>query len=80
MYEANVVGTERVLRTALELGIPKLIYISTVAAFGDTDGEVVDESYRHPGASYTSTYEETLGRLSPACPSGSRRRTGLRFS
>jgi nucleoside-diphosphate-sugar epimerase len=62
MHEANVIGTERVLRTALELGIPKVVYISTVAAFGNTAGQVVDESYRHPGTSYTSYYEETKAK------------------
>jgi nucleoside-diphosphate-sugar epimerase len=59
MYDANVLGTERVLRAALEKRIPKVIYISTVAAFGNTDGQVVDESYVHPGRDYTSYYEET---------------------
>jgi nucleoside-diphosphate-sugar epimerase len=59
MYDANVLGTERVLRTALEKKIPKVVYISTVAAFGNTDGQVVDESYAHPGRDYTSYYEET---------------------
>jgi len=59
MYEANVVGTETVLRAALEAKVPKVVYISTVAAFGNTRGEVVDESYEHPGTSYTSYYEQT---------------------
>jgi dihydroflavonol-4-reductase len=59
MYETNVVGTENVLGAALEEGIPKVVYVSTVAAFGNTHGEVVDESYRHPGTDYTSYYEET---------------------
>jgi dihydroflavonol-4-reductase len=59
MYEANVVGTETVLRAALEAKIPKVVYISTVAAFGNTKGEVVDETYEHPGTSYTSYYEQT---------------------
>jgi nucleoside-diphosphate-sugar epimerase len=59
MYEANVIGTENVLRAALEEKIPKVVYVSTVGAFGDTHGEVVDESYRHPGTGYTSYYEET---------------------
>src|SRR6478609_3136459 len=58
MYDANVAGTERVLRAALEAKVPKVVYISTVAAFGDTDGEVVDESYEHSGE-YTSYYDET---------------------
>ena len=59
MYEANVLGTESVLRAALEEKLPKVVYISTVGAFGNTKGKVVDETYKHPGASYTSYYEET---------------------
>jgi nucleoside-diphosphate-sugar epimerase len=59
MYEANVIGTERVLRAALEEKIPKVVYISTVGAFGNTHGEVVDETYDHPGDQHTSYYEET---------------------
>lgn len=59
MYEANVVGTENVLRSALEARVPRVVYISTVGAFGNTRGQVVDESYEHPGTGYTSYYEET---------------------
>jgi dihydroflavonol-4-reductase len=59
MYEANVLGTERVLRAAMDEKIPKVVYISTVGAFGNTEGSVVDESYTHPGDVYTSYYEET---------------------
>ena len=28
---------------------PKVVYVSTVAAFGNTHGQVVDETYEHPG-------------------------------
>ncbi len=59
MYEANVLGTERVLRAALDEQIAKVVYISTVGAFGNTRGTVVDETYTHPGDDYTSYYEET---------------------
>jgi nucleoside-diphosphate-sugar epimerase len=59
MYEANVLGTERVLRAALEAKTPKVVYISTIAAYGNTNGQVVDESYEHPGTNYTSYYEQT---------------------
>ena len=59
MYEANVVGTETVLRAALAAKVPRVVYISTVGAFGNTKGQVVDESYEHPGNGYTSYYEET---------------------
>jgi nucleoside-diphosphate-sugar epimerase len=59
MYEANVLGTERVLRAALAAQTPKVVYVSTVGAFGNTHGEVVDESYEHPGKEFTSYYEQT---------------------
>lgn len=59
MYEANVHGTERALGAALTASTPKVVYISTVGAFGNTHGEVVDETYEHPGREFTSYYEET---------------------
>jgi nucleoside-diphosphate-sugar epimerase len=59
MYEANVVGTERALRAALTAKTPKVVYVSTVGAFGNTHGEVVDETYEHPGREFTSYYEQT---------------------
>jgi len=59
MRDANVGGTERVLGAALAEKIPKVVYVSTVGAFGNTDGRIVDESYEHPAQSFTSCYEET---------------------
>lgn len=59
MRDANVGGTERVLSAALEEKIPKVVYVSTVGAFGNTGGRIVDESYQHPAESFTSCYEET---------------------
>jgi dihydroflavonol-4-reductase len=59
MYDTNVLGTERVLRAVRDEKVPKVVYISTVGAFGNTHGKVVDETYRHSGDSYTSYYEET---------------------
>jgi dihydroflavonol-4-reductase len=59
MYEANVAGTERVLRAALEAEIPRVVYVSTVGVFGNTHRMVVEESYEHPGREFTSYYEET---------------------
>ena len=54
-----MLGTENVLRAVLEAGTPKVVYVSTIAAFGDTHGQVVDESYQHPGTGFTSYYEQT---------------------
>ena len=59
MREANVGGTENVLGAALEAKIPKVVYVSTVGIFGNTHGQIVDESYEHPGEDFTSCYEET---------------------
>jgi dihydroflavonol-4-reductase len=59
MYESNVLGTENVLRAALEAKTPKIVYVSTIGAYGNTHGEVVDETYEHPGKEFTSYYEQT---------------------
>jgi dihydroflavonol-4-reductase len=59
MREANVGGTERVLGAALEAGVGKVVYVSTVGAFGNTHGRVVDESYENPADDFTSEYEKT---------------------
>jgi dihydroflavonol-4-reductase len=58
MYDANVRGTETVLRAALKAEVPKVVYISTVATLGNTHGEVVDEPHEHDGH-YVSYYDET---------------------
>ncbi len=59
MWETNVRGTARVMAAALKVTVPKIVYVSTCAAFGNTRGQVVDESYEHPDDSYTSVYEQT---------------------
>ncbi len=46
MEIVNVGGTRKVLRLAYELGVPKIVYTSTVNVFGDTKGVLVDETYR----------------------------------
>ncbi|HXA42179.1 MAG TPA: NAD-dependent epimerase/dehydratase family protein [Candidatus Solibacter sp.] len=58
MYAANVEGTRTILGTALELEIPKVVYVSTVNAFGNTEGQVVDETHQHTER-YVSYYDET---------------------
>lgn len=59
MYEANVRGSEHVLRAAQEAEVGKIVYVSTVGTFGNTHRKVVDETYTHPGKEFTSYYEET---------------------
>ena len=54
----NVQGTRNVLELMRELAIPKGVYTSTLAVFGDTQGWVGDESYRHTGP-WLSEYDRT---------------------
>jgi nucleoside-diphosphate-sugar epimerase len=59
MWEANVTGTERVMKAALAEEIPRIVYVSTVGIFGNTHGQIVDEGYENPETDFTSYYEET---------------------
>ncbi len=61
MYDANVLGTERVLEAARQAGVRRVAYMSTCAIFGNTHGQIVDETYTRSGR-YTSYYEETKVR------------------
>lgn len=54
----NVGGTRRVLRLAQELNIPKIVYVSTVAVFGNTQGELADETY-FKGGPFLTEYDRT---------------------
>ena len=54
----NVGGTENVLGLAFELGVPRIIYTSTVAVFGDTRGELPDETY-YAGGPFLTEYDRT---------------------
>jgi dihydroflavonol-4-reductase len=59
MRDSNVGGTERVLDAATDAGVARIVYVSTVAVFGNTRGEVVDETYSRPGDDFLSCYDET---------------------
>jgi nucleoside-diphosphate-sugar epimerase len=54
----NVIGTRNVLNLAVDLSVPKIIYTSTVTVFGDTKGELVDESYHFNGP-FLSVYDQS---------------------
>jgi nucleoside-diphosphate-sugar epimerase len=59
MGRTNVEGTRAVLELAAELGVPKIVYTSTVAVYGDTGGVLVDELHRANGSGFLSEYERT---------------------
>jgi len=58
MMAINVQGTANVLSLATELKIPRIVYTSTCNAFGDTQGETVDESFTRVSPIITH-YEQT---------------------
>jgi nucleoside-diphosphate-sugar epimerase len=60
MWDANVGTTTRVLDAAESAGVPRIVYVSTVNVFGNTHGQVVDETYRRDlGEDFLSWYDET---------------------
>jgi len=60
MVAVNVEGTRSVFELVKELGIPKCVFTSTLNAFGDTDGEVVDESTPKPDH-FPTEYDRVRG-------------------
>jgi dihydroflavonol-4-reductase len=60
--QVNVNGTRNVLSLAYELGVPKIIYTSSINVLGDTRGQIVDENYQMPleaGRHFLSEYDRT---------------------
>ncbi len=59
METANIKGTELLLEAAVEEGVGRIVYMSSLAAFGNTKGQVVDESFNRTDARFLSWYERT---------------------
>ncbi len=63
MFDSNVTGTENVLDAAVDAGVSRIVYVSTIAVFGNTNEQVVDESYqRDENEGFLSCYDETKFR------------------
>jgi nucleoside-diphosphate-sugar epimerase len=63
MFDSNVTGTENVLDAAIDAGVNRIVYVSTVAVFGNTKEQVVDETYqRDESEGFLSCYDETKYR------------------
>jgi len=63
MEAANVTAAERVLDAAHEAGVPRIVHVSTINSFGDTEYRVVDETFERPRPyRYVSFYDETKHR------------------
>jgi dihydroflavonol-4-reductase len=61
MEATNVTGTRSILEVARAVGTPRIVYVSTIAAFGNTHGSVVAEGHE-PTSPATSAYEDTKRR------------------
>jgi dihydroflavonol-4-reductase len=60
MYDVNVRGTERVIDEAVAAGAQRIIHVSTGNVYGNTRGQVVDETYVRPQPpDFLSYYDET---------------------
>lgn len=59
ILDINVGGTERVLDAAIEAGVARIVHVSTINAFGNTGGRVVDETYARPPGGFLSVYDES---------------------
>lgn len=60
LHDANVRGTERVLDAAIAAGVRRIVHVSTGNAYGNTHGQVVDETYERPQPpDFLSYYDQT---------------------
>ncbi|GAB4377619.1 MAG: NAD-dependent epimerase/dehydratase family protein [Elainellaceae cyanobacterium] len=59
MQRVNVEGTRTVLETAKAAGISKLVYCSTIGIYGDTQGQVIDETFQRQQQGFSSAYDST---------------------
>jgi nucleoside-diphosphate-sugar epimerase len=59
MEQINVEGTRAVLDTAAAAGVSKLVYCSTIGVYGDTQGQVIDETFQRTQSDFSSAYDRT---------------------
>ncbi|MES1023086.1 NAD-dependent epimerase/dehydratase family protein [Gloeocapsa sp. BRSZ] len=59
MQRVNVEGTRAVMEVAQASGVTKIIYCSTIGIFGNTKGEVVDETFQRRQTDFSSAYDRT---------------------
>ena len=63
MWAANVDTTDRVLGAAVDARARRIVHVSTVNVFGDTRGQIVDETFhRDLGRGFVSWYDRTKHR------------------
>ncbi|MEH3052486.1 MAG: NAD-dependent epimerase/dehydratase family protein [Patulibacter minatonensis] len=59
LRRSNVDGTRTALDAIVAAGVPRIVHVSTVGIFGNTQGAVVDEDHPVARPPFGSVYEET---------------------
>jgi dihydroflavonol-4-reductase len=59
MEQVNVQGTQAVLAAAQTAHVSKMVYCSTIGIFGDTQGQVIDETFVRTQTTFSSAYDRT---------------------
>ncbi len=59
MAQVNIAGTRAVVETVQAMGVPKLVYCSTIGVYGDTQGKAVDETFVRTQKDFSSAYDRT---------------------
>jgi dihydroflavonol-4-reductase len=59
MERVNVQGTQTVLAAAQTAKVPKMVYCSTIGIYGDTQGQVIDETFQRTQQDFSSAYDRT---------------------
>jgi dihydroflavonol-4-reductase len=59
MEQVNIQGTQAVLAAARTAKVAKMVYCSTIGIYGDTQGEVIDETFQRNQKDFSSAYDRT---------------------
>ncbi|MBW4514268.1 MAG: NAD-dependent epimerase/dehydratase family protein [Timaviella obliquedivisa GSE-PSE-MK23-08B] len=59
MERINVEGTRNVLEAAQAVGVQKMVYCSTIGVYGDTQGQIIDETFERQQQGFSSAYDST---------------------
>ena len=59
MERVNVQGTQAVLAAAQAAHVSKMVYCSTIGIYGDSQGQVIDETFVRTQTTFSSAYDRT---------------------
>lgn len=59
MRQVNIEGTRCVIAAMEKAGVKNLLYCSTIGVYGDTQGQIIDETFQRRQVGFSSAYDET---------------------